>query len=171
MGIIFSLDNGYSEGIFFGIICGLFTGFFTTMMVHYKHNKVIKRLGYEISEKTYNSVQARQIDLNVPYNKAYDFCLKFIHLLKKGRIKNEDRKKGIINVRIGIKLQRNPCVIIFKLEKIDNNKTHIEIISKPFIPTWIFDVGDSLEYVTLILNFLNRQENRFLATKKSVPSR
>jgi len=104
MGILFSLDNGYSEGFFFGIICGLFAGFFGTIMERYKHYKFIKRLGYEISDETLDAHQTRQFDLNIPYNKAYDFCLKFIQLMKKGRIKTEDRSKGIIDARIGMKL-------------------------------------------------------------------
>ena len=176
MGIFYTILHGYIAGLFIGLFSGLLFGIYISLFVRYKHHKTIKQLGFDISEKTYDPVQARQLDLNVPYNKVYDFCLKFIHLMKKGRIKTEDRSKGIIVARIGMKLKRNPCIILFKLQKINNDKTHIEVLCKPSIPiinisSIIIDGGTSLEYVTLILNSLNREEKRFLAAKKIVPRR
>jgi hypothetical protein len=174
MGICYSFLYGYSTGLFVGIFSGLLFGIYSSLFIRYKQHKTIKQLGLEISDETLDAHQTRELDLNVPYDNAYDFCLKFIQLMRKGRIKTEDRSKGIIVAKIGMKLKRNPCIILFKLQKTNNAITHIEVSSKPSIPiinisSIIVDGGTSLEYVTLILNFLNREEKRFLTAKKTVP--
>ncbi len=162
MGVFYTIEYGLLEGLFTGLFSGLLFGTFTSLFTRYLHRKEIKQMGFEISNKTMDPHQTREFDLNIPYNKAYDFCLQSMQSIKKGRIKTEDRSRGLIDARTGIKWNRNPCVVAFKLNKIDNKRTHIEVSSKPSISTAIVDLGTSLENIKIISDYLEGHENRFL---------
>jgi hypothetical protein len=162
-----SIPFGIFIGIFTlspisGLLVGPIYGIIITLILGILHNRSVKKMGYKINEKTTNVHQIRNFDLSLPYDKAFGLCLHAIYTIKRSKIKMHDQSKGIIDARSVMKWNRNPCKISLKLTKIVNNKTHIELSSKPLIPTGIVDFGTSLENVGIIIHFLKKNENRFL---------
>lgn len=158
-----SIINGLYGGLFWGIIIALTFGIL--------HKWSVKKMGYKISEKTTSPYQTRNFVLRLPYDKAFELCHHAIYSIKRGRVKMHDKSQGIIDARTGMKWNRNPCIISLKLRKIENNKTHIELSSKPLIPIGVVDFGTSLENVNVIIHFLKKHENLYLANDKKVSRR
>jgi hypothetical protein len=148
------LYSGLIWGLIFAIVFGIL------------QKRSVKQRGYKISDKTISPYQTRNFILRLPYKKAFELCFHAIYSIKRGRIRMFDQSQGIINARTGMKWNRNPCIISLKLKKIENNKTHIVLSSKPLIPTVIVDFGTSLENVNVIMHFLKKHEKRFLIKDK-----
>ena len=162
--IPFGISIGlYSHSPIFGLFMGLFVGIFWTFILGYLQRQSVTRIVNKISNDTLDVRQKRDFDLDLAFDKVYELCLQSIHIIRRCRIKMEDRIKGRIDARTGKGWSKSPCVISYRLHKIDNKRTHIEITSRPFIPTTIIDLGSSLENVETISRFLKEHGSRFYA--------
>ncbi len=137
----------------------LFTAPFSALFI-VLHRQKIKMMGYKPSHETIAIHQTRNIVLNLPYDKAFELCLNSLKTIKKYRIKKVDQHHGIIGARKGLKWYNYDETISFKIWKINSNRTHIKISTRPLIPFLIFDYsGSNFDNVEKIRFFIKAQAN------------
>lgn len=103
--------------------------------------------------------QVRNIELNLPYNKVFNLCIESLNLIKRCEIEEKDSSQGKIIAKVGVNWMTSGDIISFKIHKINDNKSQVEVSSKPRMPTVIIDWGKNLENVETISSFL-RENNK-----------
>lgn len=154
-GIFYSIQYGISQGILLGLFSVLFFGGFMSLILGFLNNKSLKNMPYEISEKTTGVRHIRNIELRIPYDEAFNLCIKSCDLIKGCKIRNFDLATGIIVTKTGISFKCWGEVITFDLRKINDEKTQIVVLSKPVISTTLVDFGKNIDNVEKITTFLN----------------
>ena len=157
---IYSIYNRFYTGLYWGIIWGLTYGFLFTIISAYIHTRVIKKKGYEISEKTMDVHQKRKLKLKLPYRVAYNLCLESINSLPKARLQKQSISQGKIDVKSGMGWNTLGEKISFGVRKIDDDRTQIIVSSRPVVRTTLIDYGKNLDNVDKISNFLKKRSNR-----------
>ena len=84
--------------------------------------------------------QVRNIELKVHTIKL-DLCIESLNLIKRSKIQNEDRTHGKIAARVSITWKTWGDVISFDVRRIDDDRTQIEVSSRPVVRTTLFDYG------------------------------
>ncbi len=96
----------------------------------------------------------RHVELRLPYDQAFDLCISSVNAVKKGKIRMEDRPQGRIEARAGLTWTSWGEVISFDLRRIDEDRTRVEVSSKPVLRTTLVDLGKNLENVEKIAGSL-----------------
>ena len=96
----------------------------------------------------------RSIELQLPYDKAFNLCIESLSLIKKCKIQKENRSQGKIIAKAGMTWKTWGDVISFDMRKIDNNRTQVTVSSRPIVRTTLVDCGKNLENVEKIIRFL-----------------
>lgn len=97
------------------------------------------------------------MELQLPYDDAFNLCIESLNVIKRHKIRRKDITEGKIVARAGITLWSAGEIISFYLNQIDDQKTRIEIASRPLIPTRFFDYGKNVENVEKIIQFLRQR--------------
>jgi len=151
-----SLLAGLQAGIFFGF----FFGFFMSLTLSFHHNqsvkRIIKQMSLEESEEAYGVYHVRNIELRLPYDKAFDFCAESLNLIKRCKITKEDRSQGKIDARAGMTWDTWGDVISFEVRKIDSDRTQVIVSSKP-LHGQLLDDGKNLKNIERTSSFLKEQ--------------
>ena len=156
-GVMFSIEYGFPKGLFEGLFMGIWMALWGPLIMSLFHIRGVKRItSGKYDEKDVLSVyHIRDIELQLPYDKTFDMCVSSLDLLKKCKVQKEDRSQGKIKARSGVFL--GGMIVSFKISKIDDSKTKVEVSSKPaFWPTLI-DGGRNLENITKIIGFLEKR--------------
>jgi hypothetical protein len=160
----FSLTTGL-VGIIFGAVFGFGIQFYSD----YK----VKQLKPDATEKDFDVRQNQTFILFYDYDKAFDLCLESIDYIEKGRIKNADKFTGTIKAKTGITWRTFGVNIDFKVSKLADYSTQIEVSTSPFVPTTLVTYGEELKTINRISDFF-RQKNdeknlRNLEEKTEIP--
>lgn len=155
MGVFISFVFGIPIGLVAGVVTGTFFGGLMSLTLGLLHSWSIKRMSSGISEKTEGVHHVRNVELRLPYDKAYDLCIESISMIKKCRIKNEDRSQGKIDAKAGMTWKTWGDVISFDVRKINNDRIHVEISSRPAVRTTLIDYGKNLENVETLVEYMN----------------
>ncbi len=152
VGILSSIMTGFLPKVTVSLIVGFFLSGIMVFTLELLHRRSVKHLSYGVSEETIGVYHVRNINLQLSYDKVFDDCIASFELIK-GKIKREDRLKGII-IGSTFTLGKGGNIVSFKIERSNNNKIKVEVSSRPVPRTRFFDFGKNLENVEKIASFL-----------------
>ena len=155
MGIFNSFQYGTSLGLVAGIVEGIFFGGFMSLMLGFLHSRSVKRMSLGKSEEAIGVHHVRNVELRVPYDKAFDLCIESLSLIKKCNIQNKDRSQGKIVAKAGKTWKTWGDVISFDVRRAGNDETQVEVSSRPAVRTTLVDYGKNLENIETLVGFLN----------------
>ena len=139
----------------------LFVGIFSSIIYSYlfarMHIKAVRKISKDKSNEVLGVEHIREIDLALPYNKAFQRSLLSVPLLRGGKIIEKCAESGKIIAASGRYWFGNKVSI--RLNKINEELTRIIIKSKPefFFPS--IDNGQNLLNVVTISKFLEEYKS------------
>jgi hypothetical protein len=159
---IFSAVSFASIDLKFGILAGLTNGVFLgmlhggglTIFFAFSHKIYAKPIPADISQRP-NGVLVRNFELPISYDEAFECSLNALNLIPRTRIQDEDRDKGMIFARVGIRSKSFGDRISIIVTKTGEESVHIEVTSGPVLGMKLFDYGTSLDNVDNICAFFN----------------
>ena len=157
MGIFYSFRYGFSSGLADGLFAGIFFGGFMSLILGFLHSRSVKRMPYGKSKEAMDVHHVRNIELRVSYDKAFDLCIESLNLIKRSKIRKEDRSQGKIDARAGINWKTWGDLISLDVRKKDNDRTQVIVLSRPVVRTTLVDYGKNLENVERISSFLKEK--------------
>ena len=157
MGVLYLLQHGFLEGLIAGLFSGLFFGGFMSLILGTLHSWSVKRILPEKPKPSMGVHHVRNLELQVSYDKVFDLCIESLNLIKRCKIRKENRPQGKIDARAGITWKTWGDVILFDVRKIDIDRTQIIVSSRPAVRTTLVDYGKNLENVERISSFLEEQ--------------
>ena len=160
MGLIYSVVYGIQLGLILGLFAGIFYGILMSLIVGSLHTRSIKQMHLEKPEDAYQVHQGRNIELQVSYDRAFNFCIASLNLIKNNKIRKEIRSLGTIDARSGMTWRTWGETISFDIKKIDDNRTQVNVFSRPFYILTIADYGKNYENVEKIKSFLKEESKK-----------
>ena len=155
IGIIDSTHGGIRSGLITGLIQGLLFGGIMSLILGVKHSRAVKRISSGNPKNDMGVHHIRNIELQIPYDEAFDLCIESLAEIKKSKVKAQDSPGGSINAKAGMNWKTWGDVITFEINKKDENVIQIKISSRPSVRTTLVDYGKNLENVNKIIDYLN----------------
>lgn len=155
-GVLFSSLYGISTGLPAGLVSGLLFGFIMFIILGFLHSRAVEKIAGNRSEESMAVRQARNIELQLPYDRAFDLCIRSLDVISRCRVREEDRSQGRIMATASINWKTWGDTISFNIAAINNEKTAVKISSRPTSRTTLVDYGKNLENVKAIVSFLER---------------
>ena len=115
MGLICSFVYGIPLGLVLGLFAGIFYGILMSLTVGSLHTRSVKQMHFEKPEDAYQVHHVRNIELQVSYDRAFDFCIASLNLIKNSKIRKEIRSLGTIDARSGMTWRTMGETILFNL--------------------------------------------------------
>ncbi|HEX8639141.1 MAG TPA: hypothetical protein VF692_13820 [Pyrinomonadaceae bacterium] len=131
-------------------------------MLFYNDYKA-RKLSGESNGDAYKARQKRTVLIFANYDKAFDSCLDSISVLQKPKIKQKNKSEGIIEIKTGMNWNTFGNKVAYKLKKLTDVSTEVELNIEPFVRTVLIDNGESFKRVNAINEFLddiNKDINR-----------
>lgn len=94
------------------------------------------------------------IELLLSFERVFDLCVESLKLIHKCKIEKEDRSQGTIDARAGMTWRTFGDRISFRVFKIDDSRTEVEVSSRPVVKSTLVDYGKNLENIERITSFL-----------------
>lgn len=154
MGILLAFRHGLYFGIIIGIIAGVCFGGIMASILGLIHSRSVQRISHESTNQDMDVEHIKSIELKIPYNVAFEFCLEALDSIKKYKIKKKNKSRGSIYVKTGMTWKTWGDNILFKLFKINEKSTRVEISSKPTVRTTLIDYGKNLDNIENIISYL-----------------
>ncbi len=157
MGAFYSLRYGFSAGLLGGLFAGLIFGTLMFIIFGFLHSRSVKKIISGKSEKAMGVHHVRNIEAQLPYDKLFDLCVISLGLVKKCRIREENRSQGRIVAKAGINWKTWGDTISFDINRMNDGYTDVKVSSRPTARTTLVDYGKNLENVETIVSFLKKQ--------------
>lgn len=157
MGIFYAVEFGIVPGVVGGTIAGVLYGTFMSLILGSWHRWSVKRITSDRSEAAMKVRHLRNIELKLPYDRAFTLCIRSLDLIKKCQIKQQDRSQGKIVARTSMTWNTFGNVILFKVLSINEEQSRVEILSKPWVPTTLIDFGENLQNIATIADFIEKK--------------
>lgn len=157
-GFVNTLQDGLPVGLGVGFISGILFGGFFSLILGLSHSFSVKRLPFGISDEAMGVHHLRSVKLTLPYDVVFNLCIKSLDSIEHCQIKKKNRSKGIISAKTGISWKSAGDIISFKILRIDDEITKVEVYTRPFIRTTLVDYGKNLESIETIIRII--KENR-----------
>jgi len=158
---IFTIYRSFFKSLVLSLSIGLLFGL-SLLFANLTHIKIIERK-HGKSPGLLKSNQTKDLELSIPYDKAFELCISSVKSLKKVKIKELNRHLGKI---VAIKPSKIPLdwvynrdIITIELRRIDDSRTSVRISSKPFPDPpseYYIDYGSNLENVEKISEYLTK---------------
>jgi len=157
--LMLSIYRSFFKSLILSLGVGLIFGLIL-LFANLIHIKIVGRK-YGRSAELLKSHHTRELELPVPYDKAFDLCINAVKSLKKCEIRESNRHLGRI---VAIKPSKVPLdwiynrdLITIELRRIDDSRTNVKISSRlfPQPPSeYYVDYGSNLENVEKISEIL-----------------
>ena len=164
--LMLSIYRSFFKSLILSLGIGLIFGL-VLLFANLIHIKMIERK-YGRSAELLKSHHTRELELPVPYDKAFDLCINAVKSLKKCEIQESNRHLGRI---VAIKPSKVPLdwiynrdLITIELRRIDDGKTNVKISSRlfPQPPSeYYVDYGSNLENVEKISEMLENYIKKY----------
>lgn len=166
--IRFPLILGLSLGICFGILdyslgsffYGLTFGVIGGLILQFYSDYKTKRISPNATEEEFDISQQKKFVLFYDYHQAFDLCLESIKLLRKGKLKWQNRLDGTIRAKTGVNWETFGNKINFKLTKLTEETTEVEVSTTPIPWTAQVDYGDGLRIVKTLKEFFQTENDK-----------
>jgi hypothetical protein len=146
----FSLNIGL-VGVIFGAVLGFGIQFYSD----YK----VRQIKPDATEQDFGVRQKQTFILFYDYDKAFDLCLESIGFVKKGTLKTADKFAGKISAKTGITWRTFGTNIDFKISKLTDFTTQIEVSASPKVPTTLVSYGEELRILNSVNSFFQRKND------------
>lgn len=156
MCIYYSLRYNIRTGIMAGLTGGTAVGIVLAVIVGFLHRRCVQKIAGRGSDDSMGVHAVRNIDLAFPLDRTFDLCIESLGHVNRSRITQEDRAQGRIEARTGINWKTWGDTISFSLDRLDEERTHVMISSRPTARTTLVDFGKNLGNVQTIVSFLKR---------------
>lgn len=144
VGLFFSLAYNFPLNVIAGVLSGIFFGLAVAFI---SAPKQIDSEGKEIPVR-----HQAGVELDLPYEKAFEKCLQTVRLLERVNKVSEDKSKGIIKADVNFSWTKGSGDIVeINLERKEDNKTFVRINSKPWLPITVADGGRNIHNVDQII--------------------
>jgi hypothetical protein len=160
MGIFSSLQNGFHSGLMTGALSGISFGVFLSLTLGFLHRRSVEKMPFGNSEEAMGVGHGRNVELRLPYHEVFDLCIDSLNLIKRSKIREENRSQGKIVARGGITWKTWGDVISFSIRNTGNDGIQVEVSSRPALRWTLVDYGKNLENVERILSFLEAHARR-----------
>jgi hypothetical protein len=154
--VIIYLGGSLDEVLYFGTltfaIFGLLAFVFSFIQV-----RLSKRIQPEKPEEAQTVHHVREIELQLPYNDAFNMCRESLASIQYCAIKKKDLSQGKIVAEKVPSWRSMGEVITFDIKQVNARRTHIIVSSKPLLRTTIIDWGKNLENVQKITQYLRER--------------
>ena len=154
--VSFSYLYGINVGLSVGPVVGLIFGSLMFFILGILHSRAVEKIAGDISEESMGICQVRNIELQLPYDRTFDLCIKSLDLISRCRVQEEDRSQGKIIAKSSINWKTWGDTISFNISGISNENTAVKVSSRPTSWTTLVDYGKNLENVKIIVSFLER---------------
>ena len=143
VGLIFLYRNfNYETVIWTAIISGTTTLVFTIIMGLYQ---AVYIKTHKISIKDFDIRPTQSVTFSI--DKSIEETVQIIENIIPDKINSYkfkyDKVKGFYKAKTGATIRSWGEIIIIKLKKLENNKTHLSVISKSLLKTTLIDYGKS----------------------------
>jgi hypothetical protein len=155
------LGWSFVSAFIYGAIFGLVIQFYSD----YRTRKALPGA----NEEDFGVRQKRNLVLFCDYDQAFDLCLESINYLRKGKLKDKNYLDGIIKAKTGMSWQNWGNKIDFRIIRLTENTTEIEIMTTPVLWTTQVDFGEGLKALQTLKEFFdnkNEEINRQLVAAK-----
>ncbi len=163
------LGNGLDAVILNFISFALF-GFGFLLYSDYR----VRKLTSKDNKESFDVRQKRSIILFTNYDKAFDLCLESVGVLRKAKVKHKNKLQGIIKARTSINWRTFGNKIIFRLTKLTETTTEIEVSTEPIPRTALVDYGEGFKAVEDINDFLDKENEeinrKYIESKMPIPT-
>ncbi|RJQ52228.1 MAG: hypothetical protein C4526_08520 [Nitrospiraceae bacterium] len=154
--ILFSSLYGTDAGLPGGLISGLIFGFLMFIILGFLHSRAVGKIAGEKSGESMGTCQVREIQLPLPYDRTFDLCIDSLKLIRRCRVREEDRSQGKIVARSAINWKTWGDTVSFDITGISSGITAVKVTSRPTSRSTIVDYGKNLENVKTIISFLEK---------------
>lgn len=162
------LGDGLDEAVWRFISFALF-GFGILLYSDYK----VRKLTSKDNKEAFEVRQKRNIVLFTNYAKALDLCIESANVLENAKIIEKNELQGFIKVRTKMNWLTFGIRITYKLNKLTENTTEIEISTEPIPKTTLVDYGEGFRFIEQINNFLDEENERinrkYVEAKQFIP--
>ncbi len=165
--------------LLFGKLTGSFAGDFVVgsifglVMLFYNDYRV-RKVASKDDEGAYQVRPKRKIILFTNYEKSFEWCKESISVIRKGKLKEANYEQGIIKAKLGINWHNLGNKITYKLTKLTEVTTEVEISSVPIMRTAMVDYGVGWKTLKDIDDFLNEKNlemnRKYLEKNKTIPA-
>ena len=158
-GIVIGIVNSYRYGPYAGLISGMAAGLFFGFVMYIilgLHRKSVRKIGDGKFRDETAIHHFRNINLNLPFDRAFDLCIESLSLINSCTIRNADRMNGKIIAKAGLNWRTWSDTITFTIRSRGDGRTDVELSSRPTARTTIIDFGKNLENVETIISFLTQ---------------
>lgn len=159
--LIYPIYKSLFKSLLVSLGIGLAFGSFL-LLTNLIHVKRIERK-YGRSPELLRCYHTRELEMDVPYDEAFDLCLKAVKSLK-CKIRETNRNLGRIvaikPTKVPLDWVFNQDLITIELRRIDDKRTGIKISSQlyPHPPTeYYVDYGSNLENIERIVSLLKEE--------------
>jgi hypothetical protein len=121
------------------------------------HVIAVRRVSPKEIENSLRVHYTRKIGVDYPYRQTFQLCLQGIKELGNCKVRRTDSRSGIIEARTGFSLRTYGDTILFKIQRLDGDRTQVEVSSRPTWRPTIVDYGRNLENVEKIISFLQEK--------------
>ena len=144
VGLFFSLAYDFPLNVMAGVLAGTFFGLAVAFI---SAPKQIDLDGKEVPVR-----HEARLELELPYEKAFEKCLEAVRLMERVNKIKEDNTTGKIKADMNFSWSRGSGdVVEINLEKKDTQKTSVKISSRPWLPITVADGGRNIHNVEQIV--------------------
>jgi hypothetical protein len=156
MGILFSSLYGLNAGLPGGLMSGLIFGFLMFIILGYLHSRAVRKISGVTSVESMGTFQVRNIKMHLPFEGAFDRCIESLGVIRKCRVREQDRSRGKIIAKSSVNWKTWGDTISFEITGAGSEETDVRVSSRPTSRSTIVDYGKNLENVEKIVSFLQK---------------
>lgn len=145
LGLKINLYKSATAGAIFSILLGS------------AHIFCVRRWSFLKSDRPLGVRHIRELEILLPYDGAFELCVQSVSSIKKCRILEEDQVRGTILAKTSLSWRKAyRDLVSFGLQKIDDDRTRVEVSSRPAPRTVLVDFGENLNNVESLTEFLKQ---------------
>lgn len=109
--------------------------------------------------------QSRECQVPLGCGEAFDVCVDALSLLRDARVERSSREEGVIEAVTRMSMRSWGIRVVVDVIPIDHRMSYVRFRLRPVMPTQIFDMGQTEEYIERMMTFLTMRSARHLPTR------
>lgn len=154
--LCFFLFDDSSFGLKYALYASAAIGIIASVWVGSAHIFSVRRWSFLKSNRSIGVRHVRKSELQLPYDRAFKLCAQSLSSIGNYRIEEEDQVQGTILAKAGLYWKGNRDIVSFGLHKISDDRTDVEVSSRPTLRTVLVDSGRNLDNVERLTKFLDQ---------------
>ena len=160
VGATSTLNEGVRVALLVSILAGLLFGGASSLILVSIHRWKVKIIATTDSPVDLGVHHDASIELQLPFDEAFDLCLESLRVIDANKVRKEDRAHGMIEAKTSVNRKTFGDIVSLVVSKLDDYNALVEVSSQPAVPTTLLDYGKNLGNVQQILRFLESRSNK-----------